>query len=183
MSRDGVHHTVVATGAALTNEVIITYLEMRSRPSLQVTRLHRAGMLLRLDPPTPGFYRYLYTTVGEAWGWTERVGLTDEELIEVIADPQFDVFVLYMGGVPAGMFELDRRVEREVRLRHFGLIPDFRERGLGKRLLAAAVEAAWDHEPDRLWVTYSSDEHPRGLLLYQSTGFEPYDEVRITEDR
>lgn len=167
----------------MTNEVIITYLEMRSRPSLQVTRLQRAGMLLRLDPPTPGFYRYLYTTVGEPWGWTERSGLTDDELGSIIVDTEVDVFVLYMGGVPAGMFELDRRTEGEVRLRHFGLIPDFRERGLGKRLLAAAVEAAWDHEPDRLWVAYSSDEHPRGLLVYQWAGFEPYEEERVTGGR
>ena len=164
----------------MTNEVIITYLEMRSRPSLQVPSLHRAGMLLRLDPPTTGFYRFLYTTVGEPWGWTERIGFTDDELTAIIADPLVDVFVLYMGGVPAGMAELDRRIEGEVRLMHFGLVPEFRERGLGKRLLAASVDAAWDHEPDRVWVTYSSSEHPRGLLVYQWAGFEPYSEGRVT---
>lgn len=167
----------------MTNEVIITYLEMRARPSLQTTRLHRSGMLLRLDPPTPDFYRYLYTTVGEQWGWSERAALTDDELIGEIANDQVDVFVLYMGGVPAGMFELDRRTEQEVRLRHFGLVSDFQERGLGKRLLASAVEAAWDHEPGRLWVAYSSAEHPRGLLIYQWAGFEPYGEKRIAAGR
>jgi GNAT superfamily N-acetyltransferase len=157
--------------------VITTFLEMRSRPSLSVPRPFQSGMLLRLDPPTTGFYRYLYETVGSRWGWKERVALNDEELLAVIADPGLDVFVLYMGGVPAGMFELDRRVEGEVELRHFGLAPDYIERGLGKYLLYSAVESAWDHEPERVWVRSTSLEHPRGLLVYQWVGFEPYDSV------
>jgi GNAT superfamily N-acetyltransferase len=156
-------------------DVITTLLEMRARPSLPPTRTLRSGMLLRLDPPTAGFYRYLYRTVGEAWGWTERAEMGDDELLDVITDPRVDVFVMYVGGVPAGFFELDRRVEREVELRHFGLVPDFWGRGLAKRLLASAVETAWDHEPKRVWVRSTSLEHPRGLLIYQWAGFEPYE--------
>lgn len=162
----------------MASDVIITHLEMRTRPTLPQTRLHRSGMLLLLDPPTAGFYRYLYSTVGDQWGWRQRASLSDDDLLAIVTDPAVDVFVLYMGGVPAGMFELDRRVDREIQLTNFGLVPEFRERGLGKRLLSAAVDAAWDHEPDRLWVTYSSEEHPRGLLIYQWAGFEPYREER-----
>lgn len=156
-------------------EEIVTFLEMRSRPSLPPVRPYRSGMLLRLDPPTADFYRYLYRTVGEAWGWTDRAEMDDEELLKVITDPHVDVFVLYVGGVPAGFFELDRRVDGEVELRHFGLVPDFWGRGLAKRLLASAVDTAWDHEPERVWVRSTSLEHPRGLLIYQWAGFEPYD--------
>ena len=161
-------------------EVITTYLEMRSRPSLTVTRPHRSGMLLRLEEPTVGFYRYLYETVGSRWGWTERSALSDEELLAVIRDDRVEIFVLYMGGVPAGTFELDRRVDGEVELRNFGLAPDFIGRGLGKHLLASAVDAAWDHEPDRVWVRSSSLDHPRGLLTYQWAGFVPYQSSRET---
>jgi GNAT superfamily N-acetyltransferase len=156
-------------------EVITTHLEMRSRPSISLTRPHRSGMLLRLDPPTVAFYRYLYRSVGEAWGWRERTAMSDEELEAIISDPKVEVFVLYMGGVPAGFFELDRRVDGEVELAHFGLLPEFLERGLAKHLLASAVDAAWDHEPKRLWVRSTSLEHPRGVLIYQWAGFEPYE--------
>jgi len=48
-------------------EVIVTYLEMRSRPTLTVARPYRGVMLLRLEQPTAAFYRYLYTAVGSRW--------------------------------------------------------------------------------------------------------------------
>ena len=161
------------------DEVIVTYLEMRACPSLVVTRPHRSGMLLRLEEPTTAFYRYLYETVGSRWGWHTRAEMTDTELLAVIADPLVDVFVLYMGGVPAGFFELDRRTGGEVELVHFGLAPDFIGRGLGKMLLASAVETAWDHDPERVWVKSTNRDHPRGLLTYQWAGFVPYQEERF----
>jgi GNAT superfamily N-acetyltransferase len=164
----------------MATEVITTYLEMVTRPSLVLTRPNRAGMLLRLEDPTVGFYRYLYDAVGSRWGWTERSSLEDDDLLEVIRDERVEIFVLFIGGVPAGTFELDRRVEGEVELRHFGLAPDFIGRGLGKHLLASAVDAAWDHEPERVWVRSSSLDHPRGLLTYQWAGFVPYQSSRET---
>lgn len=163
-------------------EVITTFLEMRSRPSLAVTRPNRSGMLLQLDEPSTGFYRYLYDAIGSRWGWTERAEMDDAELLEVITDERVEIFVLFMGGVPAGSFELDRRREEEIELRHFGLVPEFIGRGIGKHLLASAVDAAWDHEPDRVWVRSTSLEHPRGLLTYQWAGFVPYDSRRETRE-
>jgi GNAT superfamily N-acetyltransferase len=163
-------------------EVITTFLEMLARPSLVVTRPNRAGMLIRLEPPTVRFYRFLYDAVGSQWGWTERRDLSDDELLGIITDDRVEIFVLFMGGVPAGFFELDRRIEGEVELRHFGLAPEFIGRSLGKHLLASAVDAAWDHEPDRVWVRSRSLDHPRGLLTYQWAGFVPYDSKRETID-
>ena len=166
----------------MADEVIITYLEMRTRPTLVVTRPFRTAMLLRLEEPTLGFYRYLYGTVGSRWGWNARSQLSDPDLFAIISDARVDVFVLYQGGVPAGFYELDRRVDGEVELVHFGLAPEFIGRGLGKPLLASAVEAAWDDGPERVWVRSTSRDHPRGLLTYQWAGFVPYQEVRIGED-
>lgn len=160
--------------------MITTYLEMVSRPSLVATRPNRSGMLLRLEEPTVGFYRYLYDTVGSRWGWTERREMDDDQLMAVIGDENVEIFVLYLGGVPAGFFELDRRVEGEIELRHFGLAPEFIGRGLGKHLLVSAVDTAWDHEPERVWVRSRSLDHPRGLLTYQWAGFVAYDSKRET---
>lgn len=158
----------------MAGEVIVTYLEMGSRPSLAVTRPHRSGMLLRLELPTVSFYRYLYELVGGPWGWHDRLDLPDDELLAIITDPAVEIFVLYHGGAPAGFFELDRREPGEIELAHFGLAPEWIGRGYGKPLLAAAIEAAWDHEPERVWVRSSSRDHPRGLLTYQWAGFVPY---------
>jgi GNAT superfamily N-acetyltransferase len=163
-------------------EVIVTYLEMRSRPTLTVARPYRGVMLLRLEQPTAPFYRYLYTAVGSRWGWLARAEMTDSELVAVITDPLVDVFVLYVGGTPAGFFELDRRVMGEVELSHYGLAPEFIGRGLGKPLLASAVETAWTSEPERVWVKSTNRDHPRGLLVYQWAGFVPYREERLPGD-
>jgi GNAT superfamily N-acetyltransferase len=162
------------------DELIVTYLEMRSRPTLVVTRPFRTAMLLRLEEPTVAFYRYLYSAVGERWGWTARASMSDADLLALISDPLVEVFVLYQGGIPAGFFELDRRVTDEVELVHFGLAPEFIGRGLGKPLLASAVETAWDEEPERVWVKSTSRDHPRGLLTYQWAGFVPYREERTS---
>jgi GNAT superfamily N-acetyltransferase len=162
--------------------VITTLLHMTERPHLAVTPPHRSGMLLRLDEPTAAFYRFLYETVGRRWGWSDRDDLSDEELLEIVADPAVIIFVLFMGGVPAGFFELDCRTEGEVELAHFGLMPEFIGRGLGKYLLAAAIDVAWDEEPERVWVSVTDREHPRGILTYQWAGFEPYETIRSREE-
>ncbi len=162
------------------DDLIITYLEMRSRPTLSVARPYRGVMLLQLEQPTAVFYRYLYSAIGTQWRWWERSLLSDTELLAIIGDPLVEVFVLYVGGTPAGFFELDRRVSGEVELTHFGLAPEFIGRGLGKPLLASAVESAWDGEPSRVWVKSTNRDHPRGLLVYQWAGFVPYREERVS---
>ena len=161
-------------------ELITTLLEMREHPRLQAKGPHRGGMLLRLEEPSVSFYRYLYEAVGGGWGWQRRRRLPDEELVTIIADEAVDVLVFYLGGVPAGFIELDRRLEDEVELVRFGLVPEFRGRALGKWLLSVAVDSAWGHEPQRLWAAATNLDDPRVLLLCQWAGFTAYDTRRET---
>ena len=44
---------------------------------------------------------------------------------------------------PKGYFELERQAHGNVEIVYIGLLPDFVGRGLGARLLAAAIERAW----------------------------------------
>ncbi len=155
------------------SEPIATMLEMTERPTLSVTRPHRGGMLLRLEEPAIDFYRFLLRSIGLDSEDT-RLDLADEELFELLQDPLIVVFVLFNGGAPAGLFELDRRTANEVELVRFGLLPGFGGRGLAKYLLATAIDAAWDEEPDRVWVSVVGEVDPRSLLLYQWAGFSPY---------
>lgn len=159
-------------------ELTTTFLEMTERPKLQEKGPHRGGMLLRLEEPSVSFYRYLYETVGGAWIWWSRRRLSDEDLTAILGDPHIDVFVLYLGGVPAGFFELDRRVNGEIELVHFGFNPDFSGRELHRWLLAFAVEMAWDHKPERLWTTTTNLSDARAVLTYQWAGFVPYETHR-----
>src|SRR5215469_18185247 len=89
-------------------EDTVTYLEMFERP---VPRPLPAPLgklaLMRAEECTVSFYRYLYETVGTPWVWFERRQLSDATLAAEIAKPTTKIFVLYVGGVPAGYFELD----------------------------------------------------------------------------
>jgi len=154
--------------------MIITYLEMREHPRLQTRGPHRGGMMLRLDEPCVPFYRYLHQRLGSE----ELAALSDPDIAETLLDPDRDVFILYIGGAPAGFFELDRQREGEVRLTHLSLLPEFRGRHLGKWFLGLAVEAAWDYRPDRVWTSVTDEDDPRAILLCQWAGFVPYETKR-----
>lgn len=159
-------------------ETITTFLEMREHPNLQVTPPHRSGMLVRLREAVPPFYRFLMDQAGSA----DSGEYDDADLAELIADDAYDVYVLYVGGAPAAMFELDRRRPEEIELRNLAVFPNFANRALDKYLVSLAIDAAWEHGPERLWVRSSNRDDPRRILTLQWAGFAPYETVREAPD-
>ena len=160
-------------------DTTVTYLEMREQPVRPTTPSpsSRAKLaLLRAENPTLSFYRYLYGTVGGSLNWTDRLILDDETLLAIIQDPLVEVYVLYLGGVPAGFVELDRRQDGEIELTYLGLLPEFIGRGWGRYLLDWAIHTAWSHAPQRLWLHTCDLDSPRALPLYQRAGFVAYDQ-------
>jgi len=169
-----------------TLEVTITYLEMHRRPGSGLRpSLHEPIAILQARQPTLSFYRYLYCHVGEPWLWYERRAMDNETLRAIIHDPAVSIHVLYFDGVPAGYVELDSRVDHEIELAYFGLLPEFIGRGLGPWLLNWALDTAWNREPSRIWVNTCNLDHPKALLCYQRAGFEPYRQefTRIRDPR
>jgi len=154
-------------------ESITTYLEMREPQNLQVTPPHRAGMLLRIGEAVVPFYRYLTGELGSPVD-----GLGDEAVSDRLVDDDYDIYVIYLGGVPAAMFELDRRTPSEVELVGFGVMRGFKGRGLSRYLLASAIDTAWQHGPDRMWVKATNRDDPHRILLLQWAGFVPYQTTR-----
>src|SRR5438045_1643775 len=106
-------------------------------------------MLMRLEEPTVHFYRYLYDAVGSNHLWVDRKKLSDAELLGEIHGPDIELWVLYIGGVPGGYFEMDARDKEAVELKYFGLMREFQGRGLGKRLMAAAISACGARQPKK----------------------------------
>ena len=169
-----------------TLEVTITYLEMHRRPSssLRLSTPKRAA-IFQAHQPTLSFYRYLYVQTGGPWLWYERRAMDNETLRAIIHNPAISIHVLYFDGVPAGYVELDSRVDHEIELAYFGLLPEFLGRGLGSWLLNWALDTAWNREPSRIWVNTCNLDHPKALLCYQRAGFEPYRQefIRIRDPR
>jgi hypothetical protein len=47
---------------------------------------------------------------------------------------------------------LDRRIEGEIELLQFGLMPEFIGQGLGRYFLQWAIDKAWSYQPRRYWL-------------------------------
>jgi GNAT superfamily N-acetyltransferase len=161
----------------------ITYLEMleRTPPRPLPPPLGKLA-LLRTEACTVSFYRYLYETVGTPWLWFERRLMSDDALAAELQKPTTEIFVVHIGGVPAGYFELDAAEPRETELCYFGLAPEFIGRRLGPFLLNAAIEQAWSRPIERFWVHTCTFDHPRALPLYQRAGFVVYARRRVSFD-
>lgn len=153
----------------------VTYLEMRAPPS--IPRAHPPSgkiALMRAEPCSVSFYRYLYKAVGWPWLWYVRREWDNSTLAVLLEKPTTEIFVLYVGGVPAGYFELDTAAPRETQLSYFGLVTEFIGRGLGLYLLQAATDRAWMRPLDRVKLNTCTFDHPRALPTYQRAGFTVY---------
>jgi len=158
-------------------EVTVTFLETRERPHAVAPIASRADVsgVIRADPPSVSFYRYLYDTVGAPWHWYERSELSDAALLAILEDPKVEVYVPYVRGTPAGYVELDRRVEGEVEVAYLGVIPEFIGRRLGSWLLDFGLRKAWGRGVRRVWLHTCTLDHPAALSMYQRAGFKVYD--------
>ena len=128
-------------------EVITTYLEMLAPQPLQTTPPHRsAGCCCGSANRPPAFYRYLDRRIGRG----SREALDDEAIGARLLDDDYDVYVVYLGGVPAAMFELDRRTPSEIEVvgvRRAGRLPR-----QGPRQVRAGdrpIETGWQHGPEQ----------------------------------
>ncbi len=153
----------------------VTFLEMRAKP-LAIPPSQPLGKiaLLKAEKPPIHFYRYLYDTIGGAYYWVDRVKMDDATLAAIIHDPKVELYVLYSGGCPAGMAELDFRDAGTGLLAYFGLMPEYIGKRLGYFFLYHTVVNAWAKPISTLLVNTCTLDHPRALPLYQRMGFKPY---------
>jgi GNAT superfamily N-acetyltransferase len=154
-------------------EVTRTYLEMSRREELVPARLEASDLRVdRLTACPPSFYRYLYAEVGRAWRWVDRLHWTDEQIRAHLSRPEVELFLLSVGGSPAGYFELERR-DDATEIAYFGLMAEYHGRGLGKHLLTVATEEAW-RAAHRVWLHTCSLDGPAALPNYLRRGFRAF---------
>jgi GNAT superfamily N-acetyltransferase len=135
-------------------------------PEAQIMQAHNASA---------SFYRFLYGSVGRDYHWIDRFAWSDEQLETHLARPSTTLLVLYMRGVPAGYVELDTASsEPGTEVAYFGLIGAFHGRGLGKYLLSAGLQRAFDDGANRVWVHTCTLDGRHALANYQARGFTPY---------
>ena len=163
-------------------DVKVFYLEMLSPPRRTVPSPRDGLAVIHAKKPTLSFYRYLYETVGKPYHWLTRRKLTDAELAALIHDPKMENHVLHVDGVPAGFAELDRRIEGEIELVQFGLVPEFIGQGLGRYFLNWTIDKAWGYHPRRFWLHTCTLDHRAALPNYLKAGFKLFKEETKRRD-
>ena len=156
-------------------KVKTTYLQMFARPERVVPP--RDGLAVaHARKPTVAYYCFQYDAVGRDYDWPSLKKLSDAELAALLNDPRVEVHVLVAEGVPAGFAELDRRIDGEIELVQFGLIPEFIGQGLGRYFLQWTIDRAWSYQPRRFWLHTCTKDHPAALPNYLKAGFAVYKE-------
>jgi GNAT superfamily N-acetyltransferase len=153
-----------------------TYLEMLAHAERVVPPPREGLAVVHAKEATVAYYRFLYDAVGRDYDWTSRKKFSDAELAALLNDPRLEVHVLMAEGVPAGFAELDRRIEAEIELVQFGLMPEFIGQGLGRYFLQWTIDKAWSFPPRRFWLHTCTKVHPAALPNYLKAGFAVYKE-------
>ena len=151
-----------------------TYLEVTSPDQLRGTPLDRSVTLERGDLCPPSFYRQLYADVGHDYHWRDRLNWTDGEISSYFALPDVSLWIARVNGDVAGYFELRADADRSTEIVHFGLLPSFTGKGLGKQLLTAAVARAWAGGATCVWLHTCTLDNPAALPNYRARGFTPF---------
>ena len=171
----------VPTGMVAT---VVTHLEMRTPAPLRPVPAPEDCTLRRVEAPTPGWYRDLFTRVGgQDWLWFSRLGLDDAALSAILCDPGVEVWALEKNGRAEGLLELDFREEGECELAFLGVTPALIGSGAGRFMMNAAIDKAWTRPISRFHVHTCTLDHPGALGFYRRSGFTPIrQQVEIAPD-
>jgi len=151
------------------------YLELDPNQETPRAGAWPEGCSLRREAaPSSALCRLLYRDVGEAYAWVDRSDWTDAQWTAHVAQPGLAFWVLWGHDEPAGYFELGQEPGGSVEIAYFGLRPDYVGRGLGSRLLAAAVREARALGATRVWLHTCTKDHPHALSNYQARGFRVF---------
>lgn len=163
---------------------VVTCLEMRERPVPRPEATPVAYALQRFPAPVSlERYRALFRSVGGEYLWTGRLKMGDEELAAILNDPAVEVYALLQGAGEAGVLELDFRVPGECEIVLFGVAGALIGTGAARWLMNRALERAWSHPIERVWLHTCTLDHPKAVAFYMRSGFVPFKrQVEIQDD-
>jgi len=156
------------------DEIKTTYvLEMAKSEDLSPKGTNLPGWRIeRLETPCPEFNKFLHTVVGYEYRWGGRTHWGKDTWYAYASRKELETWVAYLGGTPAGYFELEKRPGGDIEVKSLGLLPSFIGQGLGGPLLTRAAERAWEIGASKVWLTTCSHDHPHALQNYLDRGFQ-----------
>jgi GNAT superfamily N-acetyltransferase len=162
---------------------VVTCLEMLAAVPPRAERMDPPWRLRRVGSPAIAWYRDLFAHVGAEWLWFSRLTMPAESLETLLRSPAVEVYALSMNGRDEGLLELDFREPANCELAYFGLTNALLGQGAGRWLMNRALEYAWAHPIDRMWVHTCTLDHPNALAFYLRSGFNAYARrIEIADD-
>ena len=143
----------------------VTWFEMRSAPRKAIAPPLSLRPVAKAEADQ---CRALFAEIGTPWLWSRAFAVPDS------GGPPDDAHFAFTEDHRVGIVEFAGRSGRDVEITWFGLTPDASGRGLGRRMMAAALDLAWAAGPDRVWLHTCSFDHPAAPRFYTSCGFRPY---------
>lgn len=156
-------------------EVIVYYLQMDDPAELRAKPpLHDGLSLSRSTDTTGRINRDFYHRVGSVWHWTDRADWSEERWNHYAGNTSLHTLIARESDNPVGYAELEK-VQDEVRIHLFGLLPDAIGRGNGGFFLSEVIRHAWSMQPNRITVNTCSLDHPAALQNYLNRGMRIID--------
>lgn len=157
------------------NNVTVYYLEMLDSNHLNKKPPVEGFMITEAVIKEYRFNRFLYSLIGEAWQWFDKVNDSDATWKAYSERDNLRTWVAYCQDSIAGYFELEIAADKSVEIKYFGLAPGFIGKGFGGYLLSVAIQQAWEVcAANRVWVHTCSLDHPSALANYQARGMTLY---------
>lgn len=132
----------------------------------------------RAATPSPELSRGMYAAVGADWWWVDRLPWDWARWQAHLSRPEVETWLALLDGTPVGWAELEA-TDGAVELTYLGLLPAFLGRGIGSRLLDAALRrgfAMTEPPPERVWVHTCSLDGPAARRAYEGRGLRVYAE-------
>lgn len=162
---------------------VVTYLEMFERPAEGAVPEQPHLTLARHSAPSVDWYRQLYRLVGEDYLWFSRLSMQDTALAAHLAQDCVEVWSVQKEGRDLGLLELEWMDNGDCELSFFGLADELIGGGVGRWLMAHAVERAFSRDIKRFFVHTCTLDSAQALAFYQRSGFAPYGRaVEIMDD-
>jgi len=154
-------------------DVTVSYLAMETPGQLRFAGTAPPSVELRrvVGPDVGSVAGALYRAVGAEWHWRDRLQWSDARWSEAVSRNDVEIWTAVRDGTVAGYFELGM-IDGVVDIHYFGLMPEFIGQGIGRWLLAQAVDRAWTMGAARVTLNTCTLDGPAALPNYLSRGFE-----------
>ena len=132
--------------------------------------------LVRLAPDAVAEWRRLYADIGGPYHWHDRDVWTDAQLAAHLSSPEVRAFRVQalLPGAPldtAGFLELESHSDGSVEVVYLGLARAAQGQGLGRWLVAEAVDEARRMDAANVWLHTCTLDGPAALPNYLARGF------------